>query len=322
MIVDCGLYRDGRRVGGTLSIEEAHAHCGEADLVWVGLADPPVAEVRKVLAQFEMPTRSVETLVHHQERSRLVVEDHSLELVMRTARYLEEPEEVEFGQVSVVVHDRVVVVVRLGEVDDLRPVRAHLEDDPQRLATGPKAVLAALIDVVLRGYPTVLAGITDDIEEVEEVVFSDAPDTPTRRIYYLNRELLELRRAIGPLTDAIAQLADESRTRLTPEQALWFRDLADLAHRITQLVESNSELLGHALSANLTQVSIRQNEDMRKISAWAAMLALPTLVAGIYGMNFDHMPELDEPWAYPLVLALMALACYLLYRRFKRVHWL
>jgi magnesium transporter len=323
VIVDCALSRDGHRVGGRVSVEEAAAGCrAHRQFAWVGLADPTPEEVLETLRRFDLPAELAAQLAGHHERSQLRIADHTVRMIMRTARYLDDVEEVEFGQVAVVAADDVVVVVRLGEVNDLRPLRAALEDDPLRLAQGPSAVLAAIVAAVLDGYPRVLEGITDDIEEVEAVVFSESPAQPTKRIYDLNRELIELRRAIGPLLDAIAQLADETRAKLPPEQARWYRELTDTATRTMQSVESDNDLLANALSANLTQVSLRQNEDMRKISAWAAILALPTMIAGIYGMNFRHMPELRQVWGYPVVLVVMAVSCFVLYRRFKRIEWL
>ncbi len=322
MIIDAGIYRDGRRVGGKLTFEEVAAHCRETGYFgWIGLSEPSVDDARTALSSIGLPTKFAEGLTRYQSRSALEHNDHSLMMLMRTARY-EDPDKVEFGQVGVVVGELGLVVVRLGDVNDLRPLRKQLEDEPGVLALGPRKVLAEIVGLVLDSYPVVLDGIAEDINEVEEHVFSADKGDPIRRIYELNREVLSLRRSIGPLTDAIAHLADESRTRLPSDQARWFRDLVDEANRTSQSVDASDALLTNILTANLTQVSLRQNEDMRKISAWAAILALPTAIAGIYGMNFRHMPELEEVWGYPAVLILMAASCFGLYRRFKRVGWL
>jgi magnesium transporter len=330
VIVDAALYTDGRRVGKTLTFEEIRAHCHAPDtFAWIGLSDPSVADAREALAAIDLPKSFAEGLSLPQSRSRLDLGDHAVRMTMRVARYVE-PDKVELGQVAAAAGPAGIVVVRLGDVNELRPLRKELEDDPVRLAQGPKRVLAEIVAMVLDGYPLVLDGIAEDINEVEEQVFS--PDAgrvrargvrdATQRIYELNREVLNLRRSIGPLTDAIEQLADESRTRLAPEQAHWFRDLVDEAKRTRENVDAADALLSNILSANLTQVSLRQNEDMRKISAWAAILAFPTAIAGIYGMNFRHMPEIEQVWGYPAVLVFMAGGCLLLYRRFKRVGWL
>jgi magnesium transporter len=322
VIIDAGIYRDGRRIGGKLSVEDVAAHCRETGYFgWIGLSEPSVEDARTALSAIGLPTRFAEELSHHQNRSAIEINDHALMMSMRTARYVD-PDRVEFGQVGVVVGDFGLVVVRLGEVNDLRPLRKSLEDDPSVLALGPKKVLAEIVGLVLDSYPVVLDGIAEDINEVEEHVFSADKQDPIRRIYELNREVLSLRRAIGPLTDAIGHLADESRSRLGAQQARWFRDLVDEANRTSQSVDASDALLTNILTANLTQVSLRQNEDMRKISAWAAILALPTAIAGIYGMNFEHMPEIEQIWGYPAVLTFMAVSCFALYRKFKSVGWL
>lgn len=174
----------------------------------------------------------------------------------------------------------------------------------------------------LDGYPDVLDGIADDIGEVEAAVFDNRRTTPTERIYSLNRTVLELRRAIGPLREAVDRLGDGGR-RLVDESAIaLFIDLSDDAHRLWEQVQGHHDLLSSVLSANLTQVALRQNEDMRKMSAWAAILAVPTAIAGIYGMNFTHMPELDWKWGYPLVIVVIAGICVGLHRQFKRIGWL
>jgi magnesium transporter len=197
-----------------------------------------------------------------------------------------------------------------------------MESEPEWLTQGPGAVLHAITDEVVEAYAPVLAGIEDDIEEVEEVVFSNSRENPTQRIYELKREVLELSRATNPLVDVLSRLRNLHHPVLNEELHRYFADTGDdLAHVVDQVV-NDRELLTGALEANLTQVSVRQNEDMRKISAWVAIGGVPTAVAGIYGMNFDHMPELGTRYGYYVVLGLLAVICFSLYRVFKRSGWL
>jgi len=197
-----------------------------------------------------------------------------------------------------------------------------MEGDPAWLKQGPGAVLHAIVDEVVEAYSPVLTGVGNDISEVEETVFSATNENPTQRIYDLKREVLELYKAVNPLVDVLTKLSSLHHPVLNHELHRYFRDTHDDVHRIVDQVLADRELLNGALEANLTQVSVRQNEDMRKISAWVAMAAVPTLIAGIYGMNFDHMPELRSKYGYYVVLGVIAGIMLLLYRNFKKSGWL
>lgn len=325
MIVECGLYRDGRRVGGRLTLEEAHGHRADLDgsFVWVAMDDPGDEQLDAVRDTLDIPAEAITAVAVRRDRSRLQRHDGgAITMVMHTARYDEANETVDFGQVGLIVTSTAVVAVVLGDVDRIGQLTAQLDSEPRATRVGPAGALAALVGAALDGYPDVLDGIADDIGEVEAAVFDNPRTTPTERIYSLNRTVLELRRAIGPLREAVDRLGDGGR-RLVDESAIaLFIDLSDDAHRLWEQVQGHHDLLSSVLSANLTQVALRQNEDMRKMSAWAAILAVPTAIAGIYGMNFTHMPELDWKWGYPLVIVVIAGICVGLHRQFKRIGWL
>jgi magnesium transporter len=198
-----------------------------------------------------------------------------------------------------------------------------MEARPDLVALGPAAVLYGVVDRVVDDYVPVITGLDDDIREVELQVFSDADHAnPVERIYKLKREVLEMQQATTPLLEPLQQLSTRALPWVAADTREYFRDVDDHLRRVKEQVDTFSELLTSVLEANLTRVSVRQNEDMRKISAWVAIAAVPTMVAGIYGMNFEHMPELDKTWGYPAVLALIAIACGLLYRAFRRSGWL
>ena len=216
-----------------------------------------------------------------------------------------------------------LITVRHGEAGGLGDVREHLELRPALLAIGPGAALYAILDRVVDAYEPVVDGVLEDIEEVEAEVFSPQGANPVERIYRLRREVLEFARATGPLRPALARADAAPASRTSTRSCIpYFRDVDDHAARVGEQIEGFGALLAGALQANLTQVSVRQNEDMRKISAWVAIIAVPTAVAGIYGMNFEHMPELGWRYGYPAVLLLIAVVCLVLYAKFRRSGWL
>jgi magnesium transporter len=212
--------------------------------------------------------------------------------------------------------------VRHGSPSELHDVRLKTEKRSDLLSCGPGAVLHAIIDKVVDDYEPVLAGIEDDVEELEQDVFSPQRTNPTERIYKLKREVLEMHRATAPLIDPLDKLAKGHYDVVHEDIHEYFRDVYDHVLRANEVVEGFREMLNGILDANAAQVGVRQNDDMRKISAWVAIAAVPTAIAGIYGMNFDHMPELHWTFGYPMALLLMALICFLLWRNFKRVGWL
>jgi magnesium transporter len=243
-------------------------------------------------------------------------------VVLKTARYVDHEEVVEFGEILIFLGRGFIITVRHGEASSLHDVRLRLEKQPELLNCGTGAVLHAILDRVVDDYQPAIDGLAQDIEEVEAQVFSGSSHNPAERIYKLKREVLEFSRAVSPLVQPVQQLASGAFELVHSEVQTYFRDVEDHLLRANEQVEGFRDLLTSVLSANLTQVGVRQNEDMRKISAWVAILAVPTLIAGVYGMNFDHMPELRWTFGYPLAIGLMLVICTGLYRYFRSSGWL
>jgi magnesium transporter len=327
MIVDCAVYAEGKRQAGSLQLHEAYEESRNggdpAHFVWIGLKEPTEEEFDSVAREFRLHELAVEDAIKAHQRPKIEVYDETLFVVLKTARYHDDTETVEIGEILLFVGDGFIVTVRHGSATELHAVRLATEKREDLLRCGPGAVLHAIIDRVVDDYEPVLAGIEDDIEELEEEVFSPARRNPTERIYKLKREVLEMHRATAPLVDPLEKLAKAHYGDLVHDQIReYFRDVLDHVLRANESVDGFREMLNGILDANAAQVGVRQNDDMRKISAWVAIAAVPTAIAGIYGMNFEHMPELTWTFGYPLALLLMLAICVLLYRRFKRAGWL
>ena len=323
-IVDCALYADGQRQGATLPLEVAseHARRRSGAFVWLGLHEPDAAALSAAAREFSLPPLAVEDAVHAHQRPKLDVYGDSLFVVLKTLRYVDREEVVVLGELMVFVGEHHVVTVRHGDAPPLRDVRRFLEERPDLLALGPSGVLWAVADAIVDAYTPALDGLETDVDEVEEQVFADDRTDPTQRIYTLTREVLEVSRAVHPLAAATARLASGDLPQLPAEVAELFRDVHDHVLRADERVSGLDALLQGTLDANVAQVTLRQNADMRKISSYAAILTCCTTIAGIYGMNFEHMPELGWVLGYPFALGLMAGVSYLLYRGFKRNGWL
>jgi magnesium transporter len=324
VIVDCAVYEDGRRRDGALRLEDAFEAAHEdGAFVWIGLHEPGESELDSVAREFDLHELAVEDALKAHQRPKLEVYGHTLFLVLKPVRYHDEYDEIELGEILLFVGDGFIVSVRHGEASGLAEVRRAIESEPARLRHGPDAILHAIIDRVVDDYLPVAQALEEDIEEVEADVFSpDQRSNPAERIFKLKREVLEFSHAAIPLGEALDALTEGGLPQIDGSMASYFRDVHDHLTRIVEQIEGQRELLTNILTANLTQVGVRQNEDMRKISAWVAIVAVPTMIAGIYGMNFDFMPELHSPFGYPGALTLMVIACLLLYRRFRRVGWL
>jgi len=323
VIVDCGLYCDGRRSGETMSLRAAYDQTAAGDsFVWVGLHDPSQEEFDDVAQQFHLHELAVEDAIKAHQRAKLEIYGDSLFVVLKPATYDDAAEEIELGDIMLFVGDRFVVTVRHGTLGSLGSVRTRLEGDRELLARGPIAVLYAVLDRVVDDYLPVVTDLDRDVEQVEEDVFSADGGNPTERIYRLKRQILEFHRATAGLIEPLDLLVRNRVPVDTEPLAEYLRDVQDHARRVDQQVDAHRDLLTSVLQANLAQVGIRQNEDARRISAWVAIAAVPTLIAGIYGMNFDHMPELHTPWGYPLALLVMVGICVSLYRGFRRSGWL
>jgi magnesium transporter len=322
MIVDCAVYEGGVRQGEALPIlgsREAASRCG--GFVWLGLYDPTEDEFANATAEFDFHEMAVEDALVAHQRPKLDVYDDSLLIVLRTARYLDDVEEVEFGEILVLLGTTFIVVVRHGAAAPLTAVRKRLENDATLLALGPSAVLYGILDAVVDGYLPVVEGLDKDIRELEKEVFSDK-ENPAQRIYFLKREVLEFQQAVASLLDPLDRLARGHHGYINDDLREYLRDVHDHLLRIAGEVASFRELLTSILDANLAQVAVRQNEDMRRISAWVAVAAVPTLIAGVFGMNFDSIPWSDEGWGFFAVSVVMVAIAVTLYRLFRRSGWL
>ena len=323
MIVDCAHYRDGQRQNeGPLSLDQAAAYCvGGGEFVWLGLKEPTDDELHRVGDMFGLHALALEDALNAHQRPKLEDYDGSLFIVLRTARYDDAKEEVEFGEIHLFIGSGYVIAVRHGEASELGPARKRLEERPDLLVSGPAAVVWAIVDKVVDDYAPVVAGIEHDIEEVEEDIFGNQADA-TQRIYFLKREVIEFHRAVAPLLGPLEGLEHGARVEVSDELRRYFRDVHDHARRIDDQVMGQRELLTSILEANLALLGVQQNAVIRAISAWVAILGVPTFLASVWGMNFDHMPELAEGWGYPAALGLMAVAVVGLYAFFKRIDWL
>jgi magnesium transporter len=322
-IVDLAVYKDGQRKED-VSLEHAFEACHQPGaLVWIGLHEPTPDEFDSVRREFELHELAVEDAMKGHQRPKLeVYENNQLFMVLKTARYFE-PDVLEFGEIHIFVGEGYVVTVRHGEATPLHDVRLQLEKHPEILRHGAGAVLHAILDKVVDDYTPVMTNIDVDITELEAEAFGEGvPVGLTERIYRLKRQVINLHRAIAPLTEPLGRLSDGRYPLIHEEMRPYFRDVYDHLLRAVQQADQFRELLTSILEANLTQVSVRQNEEMRKISAWAAILAVPTLIAGIYGMNFRNMPELHWKYGYPLALLAMVGISVGLYRFFRRIDWL
>jgi magnesium transporter len=323
MIVDCAVYEDGRRRDGEVEVHTAMqaARQGNA-FTWIGLYEPTEQEFDAIRREFELHELAVEDAIHAHQRPKLEVFGEMVFIVLKTARYIDPKEVVRLGEILIFLGHDYIITVRHGEASELHGVRKRLEAEPELLRHGPGAVLHAIVDRVVDDYMPAILGLGQDIDEVENEVFSDTRTNPAERIYKLKREVLEFNRAVGPLVEPVDRLARGHYEVIHPEVRTYFRDVNDHLLRAHEQLEGYRDLLTSVLEANLAQVTVRQNEDVRKITAIVAIVAVPTMVAGIYGMNFEHMPELEWEFGYPLVVGLMASVCLLLYRYFKRIGWL
>ncbi|AEW96371.1 MULTISPECIES: magnesium and cobalt transport protein CorA [Streptomycetaceae] len=333
-VVDCAVYTGGRRCAERLTPREALERvrgAGEG-FVWIGLHEPGERELAGLAGEFGLHPLAVEDAVHAHQRPKLERYDDTLFTVFKTIRYVEHAEltatseVVETGEVMVFTGPDFVITVRHGGHGSLRALRHRLEDEPELLVKGPSAVLHAISDRVVDDYLAVCDAVQSDIDEVEIDVFSDTAtsgaDTTAGRIYQLKREVLEFKRAVTPLMRPLQLLSERPLPVVDPGIQKYFRDVADHLVRVHEQVVGFDDLLNSILQANLAQATVAQNEDMRKITAWAAILAVPTMITGVYGMNFDHMPELHTRYGYYVVLVSMVVVCAAIHRGFRRNGWL
>jgi magnesium transporter len=326
MIVDCALYRAGVRVPLDVSSNDLgavrDARRGDGDFVWVGLHQPDQSEMGRVAELFGLHPLAVEDALNAHQRPKLERYDENLFLVLKTLWYVDERDAVETGEVALFVGNDFVVSVRHGTGTELHTARVDLEHRAQVLGHGPSSVVYAICDRVVDGYEEVAASLEIDVDEVEASVFSTTRSDDSERIYVLKRELAEMRRAVNPLKDPMKRFTAGQVPLISQEAAPFFRDVADHLVRVSETIDSLDGLLSTAFDALQARISVSQNDDMRKISAWVAIAAVSTLVAGVYGMNFDNIPELHWHYGYFMALALMVGASFVLYRLFKKSGWL
>jgi magnesium transporter len=339
LLVDNAVYAGGRRIATPESPAESHEWLTEGfddRMVWLGLYRPDPAELGELAEQYGLPDLAVEDAIKAHQRPKFERYGGTLFVVLKAARYLDAAEEVDFGELHLFLGKDFVITVRHSESPDLSRVRRRLESDPELLARGSEAVLYAILDAVVDGYAPVVAGLENDIDEIEVEVFRGDPQV-SRRIYELSQEVVDFQRAAQPLTGILAAItAGFEKYGVDEELRSYLRDVADHVTAVTERVEGFRLQLRDILTVNATLVAQRQNEEIRelteasiaqgeevkKISAWAAILFAPTLVGTVYGMNFDHMPELHWQLGYPVALVLMGLVSAVLYVVFKRRDWI
>lgn len=326
MIVDSALYRGGRRVEVADRVPEDLAglrSCAGGDgFVWVGLHEPTSAELEEVRAVFGLHELAVEDALHAHQRPKLERYDDSLFLVLKTLWYVDEDDAVETGEVNLFLGADFVVTVRHGQGGSLARSRRDLERHRQVLEHGPAAVFYAVCDQVVDEYESVGAALEEDVDEVEASVFSPERTDDAARIYTLKREIAEVRRAVLPLREPMRRLAAGDVASVPGETAPYFRDVADHLQRVAEVVDNLDALLSTAFDAYVARVQVQQNDDMRRISASVGLIAAPTLVGSVYGMNFEQMPELGWTFGYPFALAVMALSSLVVWVVARRAGWL
>ena len=325
MIVDCAHYKDGKRQHeGQITLEEA-ARCATDEpgaFVWIGVHDPDPGDLDRLQKRFDLHELAVEDAAQMHQRPKIEDYEESWFVVLRTAHYHEAEERVHFGEIHLFVERGYVITVRHGPGSELASARSRLEARPDLLKLGAISAVWAVLDKVVDDYLPVVDGIEDDIEEVEEEVFDDDNPAPTQRIYGLKREVVEFHRSVWPLLGPLDTLERGGFAPVPDVLVPFFRDIHDHAQRVDDQVSSQRELLTSVLEANLALVSVSQNEVVKKISSYAAVIAVPTFIASVYGMNFEHMPELSKPWGYPACLAVMAVSVIILVNYFRRIDWL
>jgi magnesium transporter len=337
-VIDAAIYVDGHRRQSLTTLSDTYGHLRRTpgSLAWIGLYRPTEAQLQSLAAEFGLHELVIEDAVVAHQRPKLERYGDTLFVVLRAARYLDDLEEVHFGELHVFIGNEYVITVRHGESPNLAAVRRRMEDDPELLAHGPEAVLYAILDAVVDGYAPVVAGLQNDIDEIETQVFGGEPKV-SRRIYELSQEVIEFQRATRPLIAMLHGLTQGfDKYGINEDLRSYLRDVADHATTVVERVDGfrqmlqdiltvNATLVGQAQNEemkNLTESSYAQNEEIKKISAWAAILFAPTLIGTVYGMNFATMPELHWAFGYPFALGLMGAVCGTLFAIFKRRRWL
>jgi magnesium transporter len=321
-VIACAAYADGRRVAD-LPIRDVSETLEQTDrFVWIGLYEPEEPVLREVQAEFGLHDLAVEDALTAHQRPKIEQYEGSLFVVLRTAQLGPEGRP-EFGETHVFIGERFLISVRHGSVKSHIALRARCEAAPDLLKKGPGFVLYALMDFIVDQYFPIVESLEEHLDRLEEEIFAErvTRDT-TNRIYQLKRDLLSLKRAVSPVVDICNRLMRFDVTLVPEDTRPYFRDVYDHALRVNESIDNLRELLDSALEANLALVSVGQNEDVKRLAAWAAIIAIPTMIAGIYGMNFRQMPELEWSYGYPVIMGIMITACLSLFAGFKRSGWL
>jgi magnesium transporter len=323
VIVDCAHYKNGRRQSeGKMDPADAAAICrNDSGFVWLGMFEPSPEELAGVQRTFGLHELAVEDAQSFHLRPKVETYEGGVTfVVLRTARYLDEREEVEFGEVAIFVGPGFIITVRQG-ITDLHSARLRLEARPQLLEEGPASVLWAIVDKIVDDYAPVVEGLETDITEVEHTVFSGEA-APTHRIYLLRREVTDFYRAVHPLLGPAAAITQGGVLEIGPALRQYFRDVDDHLKLVNEEIIAQRDLLSTILQANMAVVAAEQNEVVRKISAWFGIISVPTFIASVYGMNFEHMPEVGWRAGYWVTLVVMAVLAVALFALFKRIRWL
>jgi magnesium transporter len=326
VIVDSAVYRQGKRIVDDLPPSELgrvrKLATEPGDFVWVGLHEPNEEELATVEEEFGLHPLAVEDAFTAHQRPKLERYEHTLFLTVKSLWYVDADDAVETGEINMFVGPDFVITVRHGSGSELHSARRDLEAKSTVLTHGPSAVVYAVCDRVVDGYLSVMSSLEEDVDEVETSVFSAQRTNDSARIYTLKREIAEARRAVLPLREPMRRFATGAVPGIDEASAPFFRDVLDHLNRVAETVDGLDQLLSSAFDAHLAQISVQQNEDMRRISAGAAIVVVPTLIAGVYGMNFQHMPELAWTYGYAYAIAVMLGASIVLWVWFKRSGWL
>jgi magnesium transporter len=322
-VVNCAAYTEGRRVA-TIPIEDISEHLADPNgFVWIGLYEPDENMLKQIQEEFQLHDLAIEDAHRAHQRPKLETYGDSLFIVVRTAQINSDSGHIDFGETHFFVGKNFILSIRHGSSRPYSDVRARCETAPQLLRKGPGFALYAVMDSIVDGYFPVIQGLEQELESLEERIFDEKPSREmTRQIYDLKRRLVDVKRAISPLIDICTRLMRFDLPLIPEDTRPYFRDVYDHVVRINEMVDSSREILATALEANFSLISISENEIQKRFAGWAAILAVPTMIAGIYGMNFRFMPELDWYYGYPVILSLTVIICVLMYGGFKRAGWL
>jgi magnesium transporter len=323
MIVDVALYQDGRRVDGPDDISDlVDIAKRDGGFVWVGLAEPTRTEFDLVVGELNFHPLAVEDAINAKQRPKLEDYEGLTFFVLKTVFFDQKEQEITTGELLCFIDEKFIVIVRHGEGSPLATLRHELEQRPEHLKLGPYSVLHAVADRVIDGYTAIGASLEQEVVSVENKVFNGKRQTFSQEIYFLKREIIEFKHAIEPLLAPINRLTSDTAPRVPDGMKPFFRDTSDHLLQAIEQATGLDSLITSVLQADLAHIQVQQNIDVRRISAWVALASGPTMVAGIYGMNFHHMPELGTRYGYYVVLSGMAALTAFLYRKFKKSEWL